>query len=109
MTHPTPSQNMLSTRNPDLLWPLFTNFDALFNILNTLAGALSLSASFGFDERVAPIFLVTCPLIIVIVLGDATMSDTEFKLRRYMLLFVVLFVLSGTTRAITGYDVIHSF
>jgi len=90
--------NMLSSRSPELLRLLLSNFDALFNIGNFLGGSLCLCASFEFDERAAAFLLMMVPTFAVIVLGDSTMSDFEFNLRQYFLLFIfvgtiVLFVM----------------
>lgn len=86
---------MLGTRNPELLRKLLTNFDALFTILNCLAVALCLGASFGFDERAAAFLLVPFPIFGLVVLGDATMADMDFKLRPYSYVVQLLFPLSG--------------
>jgi len=86
---------MLSTRNPELLRRLCTNFDALFNILNILTASLCLGASFGFDERAAAFLLVPFPLYALVVFGDATVSDVEFDTRRYFLLVTTLLPVTG--------------
>ena len=87
---------MLSTRNPTLAGHLLTNFDALFNIANMLTASLCLSASFGFDERAAAWFLVMFLTFVLVVLGDSTMSDVDFKIRGYGYLFSIVLFLSGT-------------
>ena len=75
-------QNMLSTRNPVLLRLMLTNFDALFSISNGALAMLCMGASFRFDERAAALFLVSFPYFVLgCALGDACMSDMEFKLR----------------------------
>lgn len=81
---------MLSTRNPELVRILLTNFDVLFNLTNFLIASLCLGASFGFDERAVAFLLVPLPIFAMTVLGDATMSDTEFEIRRYFLLVAFL-------------------
>ena len=86
---------MLSTRNPELLRRLITNFDAVFNICNLLVASICLGASFGFDERAAAFLLVPFPLFVFVVLGDATMSDIEFEVRRHFLLASGLLAIAG--------------
>ena len=78
-----------------LVRQLLTNFDALFNIANILTAALCVSMSFGFDERSAAVLLVTFPTLVLVVLGDTTMSDFDFKLRPYAYPFAVLIIASG--------------
>jgi len=85
---------MLSTRNPTLAGHLLTNFDALFNIANMLTASLCLSASFGFDERAAAWCLVMFLTFVLVVLGDSTMSDADFKIRGYGYLFSIVLFLS---------------
>ena len=87
---------MLSTRSPTLIRRVLTNFDTLFNISNMLTASLCLSASFGFDERAAAFLLVPFPIFVLITLGDATVSDLDFKLRPYMFPYIILWVVSGT-------------
>ena len=86
---------MLSTRTPELMRQLMTNFDALFNILNFLSASVCLGASFGFDERAAAFLLVPFPLFFMVVTGDATMADQDFDTRRYFLLLAGLLAVSG--------------
>ena len=86
---------MLTNRTPELVRLLMTNFDALFNILNFLSASVCLGASFGFDERAVAFLLVPFPLFFMVVLGDATMTDTEFDTRRYFLLISGLLAVSG--------------
>ena len=87
---------MLTSRNPDLVRLLLRNFDALFSILNFFSASVCLGASFGFDERAAAFLLVVFPLFVVILLGDATMSDFEFDTRCYFLSLSGLVAVSGT-------------
>ena len=87
--------NLLSTRSPMLLRRMLTNFDALFNISNVLTASLCLSASFGFDERAVAFLLVPFPTVALIVLGDATMDDTDFMLRPYGYMCAVCFFMSA--------------
>ena len=89
-------QNMLSSRNPVLLRQLLTNFDALFAITNALIAVVCTGASFRFDERAAALFLVPFPPFVCAVLGDATMSDSDFKLRPFGLGVSILVSTSGT-------------
>ena len=60
--------------------------------------SICLGASFGFDERAAAFFLVPFPLFVLVVLGDATMSDTEFEVRRYFLLAAALVAIASACR-----------
>mmetsp|Transcript_15974 Transcript_15974/g.37216 ORF Transcript_15974/g.37216 Transcript_15974/m.37216 type:complete len:522 (+) Transcript_15974:3-1568(+) len=59
-----------------------------------LMASLCLSASFGFDERAAAFLLVPFPAFLLIGLGDATMDETDFKLRQGAYLFKVGFVIA---------------
>ena len=74
---------------------LIANFDFLFNTSNMLMASLCLSASFGFDERAAAFLLVPFPLFVLIGLGDASMDDTDFKLRQGGYLLTVGVVIAG--------------
>ena len=86
---------MLLSRNPELLRRLSTNFDALFNIANLLTAFICWGASYGFDERAVALILVPFFVSSLEVLGDATMSDFEFEIRRYFLLIIGLETVSG--------------
>ena len=86
---------MLSSRNPVLLRLMLTNFDTLFSISNGALAMLCMGASFGFDERAAALFLVPFPPFVCAVLGDATMSDNDFKLRPFGFGISILVFTSG--------------
>ena len=79
-----------------LLRQLLTNFDALFSITNCLVAFVCIGASFRFDERAAMLLLVLFPYFVMAgAMGDATMSDNEFKLRTSALGFAGLVFTSG--------------
>ena len=86
---------MLGSRNPALVRHMLTNFDALFNISNGALAMLCVGASFRFDERATALFLVPFPPFVCGVLGDATMSDNDFKLRPFGFGISILVFISG--------------
>ena len=87
---------MLSARNPVLMRQLLTNFDALFSTTNCLIAFVCMGASFGFDERAATLLLVSFPYFVLgCALGDASMSDLDFKLCPSGFCFAGLLFTSG--------------
>lgn len=68
----------------------------LFNVGNMAAWAGCLSVSFGWDERAVPAVLVLMMNAVLVVLGDATVSNVENGTRRIFLIFTTLMCFSGT-------------
>ena len=68
----------------------------LYNVGNMAVWACCISASFGWDERAVPIILVFMMSSFLIIAGDATCSDFEYRIRSVFLIFVTLVCFSGT-------------
>ena len=75
----------------------------LFNIGNMTVWACCLSASFGWDERTAPVVLVFMMNAFLMVLMDATCSDFEYGgSRSIFLIFITLMCFSGKCTVVRG-------